>query len=69
MTNYTIIELTKDAYDRYNNSTEEAKYWLAIVCYQNGVKYFKFDEPYSVKVSDFFDKANKDNSIISIVMA
>lgn len=51
------------------NSVASEINWYALVMYQDGtVKYFVFDEPYNVKVSDFFDMTNKDNPVASIMM-
>lgn len=65
-----IKEITKRVYDQaIKGGVATEINWFAIVDYQFGpTKYFVFDEPYNVKVSDFFDMTNKDNPVTKIVM-
>jgi hypothetical protein len=68
MAAYVIVELTENAFNNTRrNSAANEIYWFAIVDYSDGDrKFYKFDKPYDVKVSDFFDKFNKDNTVKNI---
>lgn len=64
-----IKELTKDEYKMaLKGDIGRQINWFAVVGYQDGTtKYFVFDEPYLVKVSDFFD-TKQENPVVTISM-
>lgn len=62
-----IKEIAKAEYDNGVTGAGKEINWYAAVLYSDQVlKYFVFDEPYNVLISDFFDMTNKDNPIITM---
>jgi hypothetical protein len=68
-TTHVVVELTETAYNKLLSDRHLfPTYWFAVVEYKDGTKWFRFTEPYNVKVSDFFD-TTKENPILSIFMS
>lgn len=68
---YVITEITKEVFDRLSAEGVEVTeyYWLAKIEYMDGTfQYYKFNEPYNVKVSDFFS-TNQEKTIKTITIA
>lgn len=58
--NLSLREITQEDYVNASDIAHEIN-WYAVVTYQdNSIRYFVFDEPYNVKISDFFDRKGEN---------